>query len=212
MHIYEVQMEEKRMKNIIIALVLLIFFVSPVFARADHDHKDDQGERHISISSLKEWHINDVDFEIDDGSIYISHDDPLYESVEINEKYELFVNDEKVELDAEQQELVTAYYDLTMSIVYRAKDIGWEGVKIGLAGAHLALKAVGGVVKMVLTSYDEDDFENYMDQEAEKLEDRAEVLEKKAEDIEKWAEDLDLVAEQMNEMIPEVEKLGWFYQ
>lgn len=202
------------MKNILLTIVLLFIIASPILAgqKYNKDHDFNPGDRHISISSLKEWHINDVDFEIEDGSIYISHDDPLYESVEINEKYELFVNDEKIELDAEQQELVTAYFDLTMSIVYRAKEVGWEGVKIGLAGANLALKAVGGVVKMVFTSYDEDDFERYIDNEAEELENRAEVLEKKAEDIEKWAEYLDLVAEQMNETIPEIEKLGWFYQ
>jgi len=198
------------MKRFIIAFVLLVFIVTPVFAGKYHDH--DHGDRHISISNLKEWHINDVDFEIDDGSIYISHEDPLYESVEINEKYELFVNDEKVELNKEQQELVTAYYELTTAIVHRAKEVGWEGVKIGLEGAQLALKAVGGVVKMIFTSYDEDDLEKYMDREAEQLEDRAELLEEKAEDIEKWAEDLEIVAEQMEEVIPEIEELGWFYQ
>ena len=197
------------MKNVVIALMLLIFIASPTIAR---DHDDDCGGRNISISSLKEWHINDIDFEIDDGSIYVSHDDPLFESVEINEEYELFVNDERVELNAEQQELVTAYYELTFAIIGRAKEIGWEGVKIGLSGAKLALKAVGGVVKMFLTSYDEDDLERDMDREADKLEARAERLEKKADQIEEWAEDLEMVAEQMVETIPEIEKLGWFYE
>ncbi len=198
------------MRKVVIAIVLFAFMVSPVIAGKYHD--DDHGDRHISISSLKEWHINDVDFEIDDGSLYISNEDPLYESIEINEKYELFVNDERVELDKEQQELVTAYYDLTMAIVHRAKEVGWEGVKIGLEGAQLALKAVGGVVKMLFTSYDEDDLEREMDREAEKIENKAERLEEKAEDIERWAEDLEIVAEQMVEFIPEIEELGWFYQ
>ena len=132
--------------------------------------------------------------------------------MEITEDGELYINDGSVKLDREQQRLVVTYYDLTTDIVRQAKSLGHEGARVGIEGAKLGLKAVGGVFKMMFTSYDGDDLEQDMEWEAERLEKKAERLEEKAEDIEELAEDLERIVEGMNETIPALRELGWFYR
>ncbi len=166
----------------------------------------------FSVRDLNKWHMDGVQYEIEDGSIFISHHGLRHDRVEITEEGQLYINDELIKLDREQQGLVATYYDLTTDIVSHAKKVGQEGARIGLEGAKLALKAVGGVLKMAFTSYDGDDLDRDVEWEAEKLERKAERLEEKAEDIEELSEDLERIAEQMNETIPELGELGWFYR
>ena len=184
-------------------LALLVLLVSPVNA----DGHQDCG---FSVWGLNKWHMDGVKYEIDGGSIFISHHGLPHDTVEFTEEGQLYVNDELIKLDRAQQRLVATYYDLTTDIVSRAKNVGQEGARVGMEGAKLALKVVGGVVKMAFTSYDGDDLEQDVEWEAERLERRAERLEEKAEDLEELAEDLERVAEEMNETIPELWELGWF--
>ena len=190
---------------VILALVLalLVLLVSPVSADGHQDCE-------FSVRGLNKWHMDGVKYEIDDGSIFISHRGLRHDRVEFTEEGRLYINDESVKLDREQQGLVATYYDLTTDIVSQAKNVGKEGARVGIEGAKLALKVVGGVFKMAFTSYDGDDLEQDVEWEAEKLERRAERLEEKAEDIEELAEDLERIVEEMNETIPELRKLGWF--
>ena len=186
-------------------LALLALLVSPVSADG---HQDCQ----FSVMDLNKWHMDGVKYEIEDGSIFISHHGLRHDRVEITEDGELYINDGSVKLDREQQRLVATYYDLTMDIVSQAKSLGHEGARVGIEGAKLGLKAVGGVFKMMFTSYDGDDLDQDMEWEAEKLERRAERLEEKAEDIEALTEDLERTVEGMDETIPELSELGWFYR
>ena len=191
------------MKSLAIVSLALMLSIVPT-------QKGNCSGRDISITNLHEWQMDDVEYEIDDRALFLSHDGRKFETIEITEEYELFINDEQIKLDAEQQGLVKDYYDHVMEIVRRAKKIGWEGVRIGLSGAHLGLKAVGGVVEMIFTSYDEDEFERDMDIAAAKLESQAEKLEEKAEILEDLADEMEDIAEQMQEKIPEIRKLRWF--
>jgi ribosome-associated translation inhibitor RaiA len=191
----------------------LLFFaalIMPLWVNlADADgHQDSE----FSVRGLNKWHMDGVKYEIDDGSIFISHHGLRHDRVEITEEGQVYINDELVKLDREQQGLVATYYDLTTDIVSQAKNVGQEGARIGMEGAKLALKAVVGVVKMVFTSYDGDDLDQDVEWKAEKLERRAKRLEEKAEDIKELAEDLERIAEEMNETIPELRELGWFYR
>jgi len=185
-------------------LALLALLVSPVSA---DEHQDGQ----FSVMDLNKWHMDGVKYEIEDGSIFISHHGLRHDRVEITKDGQLYINDGFVKLDREQQRLVATYYDLTTDIVSQAKSLGQEGARVGIEGAKLGLKAVGSVFKMMFTSYDGDDLDQDMDWEAERLERKAECLEEKAEDIEDLAEDLERIAEGMNETIPELRELGWFY-
>ena len=186
-------------------LVLLALLVSPVSADGHQDCD-------FSVMDLNKWHMDGVKYEIEDGSIFISHHGLRHDRVEITEDGQLYINDGFVKLDREQQRLVGTYYDLTMDIVSQAKDLGHEGARVGIEGAKLGLKAVGGVFKMMFTSYDGDDLDQDMEWEAERLEKKAERLEEKAEDIEELAEELERTVEGMDETIPELRELGWFFR
>jgi len=186
-------------------LALLVLLVSPV---STDGHEDCQ----FSVMDLNKWRMDGVKYEIEDGSIFISHHGLRHDRVEITEDGQLHINDEFVELDREQQRLVATYYDLTMDIVSQAKNVGQEGAGVGIEGAKLGLKAVGGVFKMMFTSYDGDDLDQDMEWEADKLERRAERLEEKAEDIEELAEELEWTVEEMEETISELRELGWFFR
>lgn len=191
------------MKVIAVSAVALLLIVGlPVTS-------DSKSHVH-GVSVHHEGHLNNVSIDIDDGTIILTHEDRRRESVEITEDYELYVNDERVVLDENQQALVADYYELGMEIVDYAKGIGLEGARIGLSGAKLGLKAVGNVFKLVFTSYDTDDFEREMEREAARLEARAEVLEEHAEVIEDMVEELEEIADEMNREIPELDDLDWF--
>ena len=144
-------------------LALLVLSASPVSADRHQGHQ-------FSVRCLNKWHMDGVKYEIDDGSIFISHHGRRHDRVEFTEEGQLYINDDLVKLDSEQQGLVATYYDLTTDIVSRAKNVGQEGARVGIEGAKLALKVVGGVFKMAFTSYDGDDLEQDVEWEAEKLE------------------------------------------
>ncbi len=168
-------------------------------------------ERHVRTAHIvNNSHFDGVNIDLEDGSIIMTHGEYDDEEVEITENYELFINGRRIPLDADQQKLVQEYYDLFMEIVEYAKEIGWEGAKIGVGGAKLGLKAIGGLLKVVFTSYDTEDFERDMEMAAEKLEDRAEVLEKKAAVVEDMAHDLENMTYDLCDEIPQLEELGWF--
>ena len=195
----------KRQGFIMTMLALLALLMSPVSA-------DGHQECPFSVMDLNKWHMDGVEYEIEDGSIFISHHDQRYDRVEITENGQLYINDEFIKLNREQQRLVATYYDLTMDIVSLAKDLGHEGAMVGIEGAKLGLKAVGGVFKMMFTSYDGDDLDQDMEWEAERLERKAERLEEKAKEIEELAEELEWTVEGMDETIPELRELGWFHR
>lgn len=188
-----------------IAVVLLALSLTVLLAGSA------TADRHIHAVHVDHHsHLNGVDIDFEDGSIIFT-DCEFGETVEITEDYELYVNDRLVELDENQQELVREYYDLFDEIIEEAKEIGWEGAKIGVSGAKLGLKALGGLFKVIFTSYDSDDLERDMEREADRLEAKAKVLERKAEQIEDLAEDLEDLAYDMAEDIPEIGELDWWF-
>lgn len=191
------------MKVLAISVLALLLFVAPPAASHCKD-------RIHGITVQHDGHLDGVSIDLDDGSIILTHEGRRRETVEITEDYELYINDERIDLDEDQQMLVAEYYELGMDIVAYAKRIGWEGAKIGVSGAKLGLKAVGNVFKLIFTSYDTEDFEREMEREAARLEARAEILEEKAEVIEDMAEELEDIAYEMNREIPELRELDWF--
>ena len=78
-----------------------------------------------------------------------------------------------------------------------------------MAGAGMGMKAIGGVFKLLLTSYDEDDLENEMEREESKIERRAEELEDRADELEEKVEDMEDVFDEMFETIPALRELDW---
>lgn len=155
-----------------------------------------------------DWFFDDwASFDIDDGSIILEYRDRHHTTVEITEDYQLFVDDEIIDLNDEQQELVREFYDGSMDVIERAIDIGWKGAAIGAEGAKIGIAAVAGLIKVLLTSYEMEDFEYDIEQQAEELEEKAEILEKHAEVIEEMADDLEDIYRQMCRDIPELKDI-----
>lgn len=188
-----------------IALATVALFVLAILAGGAQAEKCLRAV-HIDGNS----HLNGVEVDFEDGSIVLTSREYEKETVEITKDYQLYINDHQIDLDENQQELVKEYYDLFDKIVEDAKELGWEGARIGVSGAKLGLSVIGGLFKVVFTSYDTDDFERDVEREADRLEARAKVLERKAKVIEKMAEDLEDVAEEMSREIPQLGEMGWF--
>lgn len=186
------------MRNILIALiaVLLLF---PAANAADLKCRN-----HVNRSFGTVWSNDHVDIDLDDGTIILKRQGRSKDRVEITENYELFVNEEQIDLDEDQQKLVKEFYDGSIALIDTAAQIGIEGAKIGLSGAALGLKAIGGVFKMIFTEYESEDFEDDMEDQAEEIEDRAEELEERAEELEDMAENVADVFYDMRREIPEI--------
>ena len=191
------------MKKVIILIVAVLLAAS--FAVPDAH----TGEKHRCYKKQISG-LDDIDFDVDNGTLIIESDIYEDEYVEISEDYELYVNGRLIELNDDQQELVKEYYDLYFELIDYAKKIGLEGAKIGVHGAKLGLLAMAGVCKLMLASYDGDDLERDLEKEARRLERKAEKLEKKAELIEEMAERLEDLHYEMRDEIPVLEDLGWF--
>jgi hypothetical protein len=169
---------------------------------------------HYSCRTFSDFgygHLEDVDIDIDDGSVIITYDGRRnYEEVEITEDYELLIDGERIKTDRDQRELLKEYHETVFKIHECAKAIGLRGAELGIKGAKIGMKAIGGVFKAIFTDYDFEEFEEDIEWEAEKLEDEAEELEEEAEEIEELAENLEEIHEDLVDEIPELEELGWF--
>lgn len=191
-------------------LVALLLFSATTVMAGRKSYSSHRQNHEFSLADLSKCRINDMTIEMDDTDIYMTHDEFIEDEVMLNEKHELFVNDEKIVLNEDQLALVSEFYDTVFDIKDEAKKIGWEGAKLGIDGAKIGLKAIGGVLKMIFTSYDEDDLERDMEAATDKIELKANRLEKKAEVIEEMAYDIEDMSFEMFETIPALEELGWF--
>jgi hypothetical protein len=167
---------------------------------------------HVSHDDNGDFWDEDTSFDLDDGTIIISHEyyKGDFDVVEITDDYKLIINDEEVELTPDQRELVKEFHVKSMEVVDMAKQLGWKGAKIGVEGAKLGVKAVACLFKLMLSEYDTDDYEAEMEREADAIEEQAELLEEEAEEIEWMVDDLRELAYDMRDKIPAVDNLGWF--
>lgn len=179
-------------------LFLVILFCFSAFLQAADENDFKRKYMHC---------FKDAEIDIDDETITI-YDDGY--KIKITDDYELYVNGEYIETNAEQQKLVEEYHDLIFEIIDRAKDIGKQGAQLGIDGAKIGLKAVVGVFKLLRSDYDTEDLEDELEMEAEELEELAEELEKEAEKLEYLADNLEEVHEELKEEIPELEELDSF--
>ena len=102
------------------------------------------------------------------------------------------------------------YYELATSALDKVEDIGEAGVKVGLKGAELGIKAATGVFKILLPGYTADDFERDMEKEAEKVERKAEVIEEMADGLEIMLDNLETLHDDLRDEIKELNRTDWF--
>lgn len=189
------------MKTIFIISAIIVLVCAPV-SIAEHHHID------FGVFDGELWEEDGIHVSIDDGSVILTHEDEDDE-IEITDEYELYINGHLIKTDARQQELLREYHTLVFGIKDRALEIGIKGAKIGAEGAKIALQAIGGVIKMIFTAYDEDDLDRDMDKATREIEYKAELLEDEAEEIEEMADDIEDVWYDMQEEIPEIAALRW---
>ena len=201
------------MRRFLSFLIVAALLTGPAATAGDyhHDYKYDKHEQdsEISINSFSSWEIDEAEFQIDDDRLVITPRYATGDEIVMTKDRRLIVNGRDVSLDSREQALVGEFYDLTYQIRNEAKAVAFEGVKLGLKGARLGVKAVGGVLKLLFTGYDEDEFEYDMELAAEKLEREGESLEKRAETVEDLVEHWEEVGEELIESVPELERMDW---
>ena len=193
------------MSRTLFAVVFSLVILAGAVAVAG-EQDDDQG---IPVYTKKDCRLGNHRVELAGKNVILTALDNDDFEVEITKDYEVYVDGRRVKLDSTQEELVRAYYDHFFGMVREVKEVGWEGARIGLQGAGIGIKAIAGILKMVLTSYDEDDLERDMEEASEKIEARANDLEERAEGIEDMAHELEDLFDDMVGGIPDLKKLEW---
>ena len=201
-------MKTKSMSWQYVLLTLVVILIAyPSLSAGSRNHF----VRHVSWQSDDHRDRGHLEIDLDDGTLIITHEDRRdYSTVEITEEYELYIDGRHIKTDKDQQKLLGEYYELVVGFEDAIIDIGKEGARIGISGAALGLKAVGGVFKLLSPHYDSDDLERDIEREAEKIEVKAEKLERQAEQIEDMVDELDDIARELTREIPELDDLGWF--
>ena len=167
--------------------------------------------RHVTWQSDDRLDRSHLEIDLEDGTLVITYEDRRdYSTVEITEEYELYIDGQHIKTDKDQKKLLREYYELFVGFEDAIIDIGKEGARIGISGAALGLKAVGGVFRLLSPHYDSDDLERDLEREAEKIEKKAEKLERQAEKIEDMVDELDDIAWELTREITELDDLGWF--
>ncbi len=100
--------------------------------------------------------------------------------MEVDEDGTLYVNAKKIAVSDREKEYLRSYYNQMYEIYDLRNSLGSKGVRVGLAGARLAVKAVGHAMEYVFSGFDEEvekKMECELEREAEKLEESADGLE-----------------------------------
>ncbi len=158
-----------------------------------------------NIGDTNMFRAEDVDLDLDNGSIIFKHDDDG--TVEITKAHALFVNGRELHLRRDQRVLVRDYYDAFEAVVEDAKTIAVAGVKLGAKGVAMGLvaacRALGGDV-------DEDEHHVSVDHDSEELKAEEAKLEERAERLKRKAEHLEKLHGELRAHVSELEQLGWF--
>ncbi len=193
------------MKNALIAALILLLVCAPLYAYDDNRKVHRFSDNHDFHGCM----LDDLNIDIDDGSIIIEERGLGHDEVEITSDHELYVNGKFVKLDKDQQELVGRFYDQTFELIDYATEIGIEGAKIGAEGAAVGIHALTKLFKLLDSDYDTEDYEREIEAKADKLEARADKLDKKADEVEDMADRLEDLFYDMSESIPELKELNW---
>jgi hypothetical protein len=193
------------MKNALIAVLTLLLVCAPLYAYDDHRTVHRFSDSHNYHGCM----LDDLDVDIDDGSIIIEERGFGHDEVEITSEHELYVNGKLVKLDKDQQELVGRFYDQTFELIDYATEIGIEGAKIGAQGAAVGIHALTKLFKLLDSDYDTEDYEQEIEAKADELEAKADELDKKADEVEHMADRLEDLFYEMSESIPELRDLNW---
>lgn len=185
------------MKKVAILLMIVTLLAGGLFAYGN--------DRHIDFNSID---CNGRNYEFEDDCIYIYNDDYHRDYIKITEDLELYINGREIETNYFDRRILDEYYDGLREIREMAKELGYDGAKLGLKGAVVGIKAVAKIPMIILGKSDE--FEKSIEQETEKIEREAEEIEERGEEIEKMADEVDDCEYKLKKRIEELDDLGWF--
>ncbi len=131
-------------------------------------------------------------------------------TVMIDEEGELRIDERQIPLDKEQQQTAIEYRDLARSAFSEAEQLADKGVKVGLKGAVLGMKAVVGVFRLLLPGDNSEAFERDMEKNGKAVEEKAALLEEDAAALEKMIEVMKELHEELRRSVPELQALEWF--
>ena len=163
-----------------------------------------------TVYTCKSLCLEDIDIDIENGALILTNKYDRDDVVKITEDYDLYVNGKYISTDYRQDILIKDYYKQFINLIDYAKELGWEGARVGVEGAKVGLKAAAGLLKVIFTKYEAEELEEYIEEQAEELEDRAEELKEKAEEIEEMADEFEDLHHELKENIPELKRLKWF--
>lgn len=135
-----------------------------------------------------QMNINDQNYIIfEDKALIICDRDTDRYLVEITPESDLYISSKKIKLSSHQKRLLNEYYKAQHILFGKRNSIGIKGVYIGLESVKLAVAAVGGLVELALSGFDEEvenEFEREMETQSEKIEKQAEGIEEDAQEFE----------------------------
>lgn len=197
----------KNLSKILIVAVVMLALAAPLSMAHEKGFRIQSLTRFDSPIHMHER--DEITVRLKGGSLFFINKDELSE-VEITEDYELYIDDLKIETNAEQKEMLKKFHTDFYGMIDFAKEIGIEGAKIGLNGAAVGFKAIACVFKLLSPDYDTDDLEREVELAAKSVERKADKLERKAEKIEDMVDELEVQADDLVREIPELKKLDWF--
>jgi len=189
-------------KSVLISILVILFLVPSLYAAKVEEVIKGKKNCCNCLANV------DIDIEDDNLILTCTYDHDLW--IEITSDREMYISGDRIKLSRYQRRLVRDYYDHFMEIMERAKEIGKEGAKIGIKGAKVGLIAAQGAMKMMLSDYDEDDFERDIEEETEELEIRADKLEEMADELEDVADEFEEIHYTMKKDIDQLNELYWF--
>ncbi len=160
-------------------------------------------------SNFGQVDFDNIDFDWDGGSVVLTERGESDPEVRITSTPNLYINDKRIELSEQQIELLEEYHELAFDLRHKAKEIGFEGAKIGVYASGMAVTVLVGALGSILDDDDdwEDDFEDRIESKVERMSDNIEDM---AEDLEKVVDELKITHRKLRQEIPELAALGWF--
>ncbi len=196
--------------KLLLTLTFITLLALPVKGYSNEVNIGYKGNDNISYDiSRHSFTVHGITIDFKDRVLILDHVDYSGEIIEFTPDHELFINDSKVPLTPDQQVLVKDFYNEMRFVFKETKSIGVEGAKIGLHGAQIGLSAIGGLFKMLLTNYNEDDFERDMERRSSKIERRAKRLERRANKLDDAVENVTHLSVEMYQQIPALQKVEW---
>ncbi len=158
-----------------------------------------------------QMNINEQNYVIfeDSSLIVASRDNDVY-LVEITPKSDLYIHGEKIDVTPSQKKILSKYFKSMRKIFHTRNRIGGKAIKVGIAGAKLAVKAVGGLVDYVLSGFDDevmDEFEKEMDRESERIDAQGEHIDDMGKVYKKFRRENNKIVDEIRDTLPVLDSI-----